>query len=148
MSAAADASRLAQVLEVASRKLASLSDDEAARRPGPGRWAPKELLGHLIDSAANNHQRFVRGQLSRSIELPNYEQESWVAAQSYLTEPWLDLVNLWRLFNLHLIHILRTMPESALATSVTIGGDPAAPLASIISSYVDHLEHHLEQIFG
>ena len=42
--------------------LVRFTDAEAAGVPAPGRWAKKEVVGHLIDSAANNHQRFVRAQ--------------------------------------------------------------------------------------
>ena len=29
-------------------------------RPSEDAWSIKEITGHLIDSAANNHQRFIR----------------------------------------------------------------------------------------
>ena len=31
-------------------------------KPAANKWSPKEIIGHLIDSATNNHQRFVRVQ--------------------------------------------------------------------------------------
>ena len=148
MSVAEAAGRLAEVLKTAPPQLAAISDEDAAQRAGPGRWAPKEILGHLIDSASHNHQRFVRGQLFPSVELPTYEQERWVAAQAYLTEPWPDMVNLWLLYNRHLLHILRGARESALDTPIAIGGREPAPLSFVMTDYVHHLEHHLAQILG
>src|SRR5712691_6144508 len=110
------AERLEAILESAPARLSAISDSdsESARRSAPGGWCKKEILGHLIDSAANNHQRFVRAQLAPRVEFPAYQQESWVASQAYATEPWPDLVNLWVLFNRHLLHTVRAMPDTVL----------------------------------
>jgi hypothetical protein len=140
------ADRLARVLDAASLRLADVSDGEASQPPAPGHWSKKEILGHLIDSASNNHQRFVRAQLAASYEGPTYQQESWVAAQGYATESWPDLVNLWLLYNRHLEHIIRTVPEAALPVPCVIDGGAPVPLSEVMSSYVDHMEHHLAQI--
>ena len=142
------ADRLASILASTPQRLADISEDDAASSSAPDRWSKKQILGHLIDSAANNHQRFVRAQLVPSYEGPTYEQEKWVAAQSYSIENWPDLVNLWLLYNRHLLHIIRTMPEAPLAVPCKIGNDAPAPLSQVMSSYVDHMEHHLAQILG
>ena len=140
--------RLWRILTATPLRLAAISDADASHPPSPGHWSKKQVLGHMIDSAANNHQRFVRAQLAPSVAFPEYEQEGWVAAQAYATESWPDLVNLWLLYNRHLLHIVRNMPEAALAIPCAIGGKPPVPLREIVSGYVDHLEHHLAQILG
>ena len=116
------ADRLARILAATPLRLADVSDADASQPPAPGHWSKKEILGHLIDSASNNHQRFVRAQLAPSLETPGYEQEPWVAVQSYATESWPDLVNLWLLYNRHLLHIVRTMQPSSLPVPCAIGG--------------------------
>jgi hypothetical protein len=148
MSVAAAAERLAEVLAETPVKLAAISDEEAARRSGPGRWARKEILGHLIDSAANNHQRFVRAQLFPRFDDPGYQQEQWVAAQRYVDEPWPDLVNLWLLLNRHLLHLMRTVDAASLETPIVIGAHDPMPLSDVMIDYVRHLEHHVGQILG
>jgi hypothetical protein len=140
--------RFARILETAPAQLVATPDTDASSIAGHDRWSKKEILGHLIDSAANNHQRFVRAQLAPSVELPNYQQNEWVAAQSYRTEPWPDLVNLWLLYNRHLLHVWRHVPEAALAVPCTIGSNEPLPLAQVMTGYLDHLEHHLAQILG
>jgi hypothetical protein len=142
------AGRLAATLESVPHRLAAIPDAEAALQPVPGRWSKKEILGHLIDSASNNHQRIVRNLIAPRIEFPTYEQESWVSAQGYADEPWPDLVNLWLSLNRHLLHIIQTIPEAALAHECALGGKPPMPLAAIIAGYLDHLDHHLDQVFG
>ena len=142
------ANRLELVVERAPGRLVRLSDPDLSRRSAAGRWSKKEILGHLIDSAANNHQRFVRAQLAPSLEFPNYQQEGWVSSQSYQSEPWPDLVNLWLLLNRHLVHVVRVMPPESLSRPCSIGGKPPVPLSEVMEGYLQHLEHHLTQIFG
>ena len=140
------AGRLAAILQSVPPRLSAISDDEAALQPAPGRWSKKEVLGHLIDSASNNHQRFVRTMLSPRIEFPAYEQESWVSAQAYRHEPWSHLVELWHSLNRHLLHIMRTVPEAALSHECVMGGKSPMTLAAFIEGYLEHLTHHLDQL--
>ncbi|MGO9258504.1 MAG: DinB family protein [Bryobacteraceae bacterium] len=142
------ASRLEQVLGTAPPRLVDIDRDDAGRLPASGGWSKKQILGHLIDSAGNNHQRFVRAQFVPHLEFPNYRQEAWVAAQSYATEPWPDLVNLWLLLNRHLLHIVRNTPAERLSHTCSIGGKDPMALADLMEDYVRHMEHHLEQIFA
>jgi len=142
------ADRLAKILAEIPQRLNAISDDDASYSSNPGHWSKKQVLGHLIDSASNNHQRFVRAQLTASYEGPTYEQEKWVGAQAYAVESWSDLVSLWLFYNRHLLHIIRIVPEGPLAVPCTIADSAPLPLAEVMSSYVDHLEHHLAQILG
>src|SRR5262249_4358397 len=79
---------------------------------------------------------------------PNSEREFWVSRQGYATEPWSDLVNLWLLLNRHLLHIVKAMPDDVLAHELVIGGHDAMTLRALTASYLDHMEHHLGQIFA
>jgi hypothetical protein len=146
MSTTAD--RLARIIATTPQRLVDIAEDDASQPPAPGHWSKKQILGHLIDSASNNHQRFVRAQLASSYDGPTYQQESWVSTQGYATESWPDLVNLWLLYNRHLLHIVRNVKEAALPVPCAIGGSAPVPLSEVISSYVDHMEHHLAQILG
>src|SRR3982751_6812785 len=76
--------------------LASLSESTVAWRPKPGAWSAKEIIGHLIDSAANNHQRFVRANSQDDLIFPGYAQDDWVRLQAYAVAPWADIVTLWQ----------------------------------------------------
>jgi hypothetical protein len=135
------------LLDQASARLAALSDQESERRRTPGTWSTKEILGHLIDSAANNHQRFVRGQVDASLALPGYGQDDWVRTQGYHDESWPALVRLWTSYNGHLVHVMSRVPETALGNRCTIGGETVT-LEFLMVDYVRHIRHHLRQIFG
>lgn len=132
----------------ASSRFESISEEESRIHTSEGKWSKREILGHLIDSASNNHQRFVRGQLSGEIKLPGYEQESWVRAQSYQAESWSTLIQLWKFYNLHLIHLMANIPPEKLSTTCFIGDNPPVTLEFIITDYVRHLRHHLSQIYS
>src|SRR5262249_23223854 len=102
-------------LQFAVRTLPSIlsrfSEVESEQRPAPQRWTKKEVLGHLIDSVSNNHQRFVRGQIASGQHFPGYEQEQWVRIQGYQSARWSDLIDLWRAYNTHLLHVAACMSE-------------------------------------
>jgi len=140
--------RLEQILQTVPKRLVDIADEDAASKPDPAVWSKKELLGHLIDSAANNHQRFVRTQAENPHNGQRYQQEFWVSSQSYNTESWPDLVNLWLLYNRHLLHVLRHIPQEALPHICRIGDFPPMTLEEVAIDYVVHMEHHLEEMFA
>src|SRR4026209_557981 len=94
-----------QTVESTATRLLKLSEEQSQEAQGEGKWTRKQILGHLIDSAANNHQRFVRAQFDNALVFPGYEQERWVDVQHYHGEDWSQLVQLWKLYNLHLAHL-------------------------------------------
>jgi DinB superfamily len=134
------------LLDQSSKKLAAISESDSGKKSALEKWSKKEILGHLIDSAANNHQRFVRAQSTAELRIPGYEQQVWVTAQRYQNEPWADLVQLWKSYNLHLLHIISAIPERSLGNYCFIGDDKPVTLEFVIQDYVRHLKHHLEQI--
>ena len=150
---------LRSAVERSTPALLALSDSESAQHPAPGKWSPRQVLGHLIDSASNNHQRFVRAQIQGELVFPGYQQDAWVEVQQYQDAPWTELVALWRAYNLHLARVMAVAPESARLRvhSVhnldeiafqTIAAQEPATLDYFMRDYVTHLRHHLRQILG
>ncbi len=136
------------LISLALPKLLTISELASCARAAPDKWSNKEILGHLIDSASNNHQRFVRAQLSAEIRLPGYDQDVWVRTQGYQAEAWEDLVHLWKLYNFHLFHIIEAIPMNKLNSICFIGQNEPVTLEFLIRDYVRHVKHHLEQIFA
>ena len=146
MTVADVASELRTIAASFSEELLVARRAAAARRPVAGKWSPKEVLGHLIDSAANNHQRFVRAQQTDALTMPGYEQNHWVSSQGYQDADWSHLVALWTHLNLHLADVIARIPPSKYSVPCTIGGDAPVPLEAIVVGYRDHLHHHMAQI--
>lgn len=140
------ADELNQTTEAAAARLRAVSDKDATVKPAPDRWSKKEVVGHLIDSAANNHQRFVRAQQSSQLVSPLYGQEEWVRIQDYQSAPWQDLIEFWRLYNLHLASVIRRIPADKLEILCKIGDKQPVPLGNVVESYITHMKHHLGKI--
>ena len=103
---------------------------EGTTKPrAPGKWSPKQVIGHLIDSASNNHQRFVRGQQGAELLTPTYAQDHWVDCQGYVERPWRDLTGLWHAYNRHLAHVIERIPADRARIRCTVGGNQPVTLA-------------------
>ncbi|HEY9167155.1 MAG TPA: DinB family protein [Candidatus Kryptonia bacterium] len=142
-----DFSEIILSIEERERKhLLSFNESDVSKRPSPDKWSKKEILGHLIDSASNNHQRFVRALLTDKLEFPAYTQREWVKSQNYTDEGWNQLVELWSSYNQHLAHVVAQVPSGKLTTPCRIGTNDVMTLEALIADYVKHMEHHLKQL--
>lgn len=136
---------LEQRLVVVAR-LKQMTEEAASRRPGPDKWSAKQTIGHLIDSAANNHQRFIRMQMLPHLELEGYDGDEWVRLQKYLDRRWIDLLSLWESYNRHLAHVIRHVDPAALRHTWRSPEGETVDLEFVIRDYVVHMQHHLDQI--
>jgi hypothetical protein len=141
----------------AKARLSDMSETQSRQKNSPGDWSAAEVIGHLIDSAANNHQRFVRAQFTDDLVFPGYEQNQWVSSQKYSDEAWPEVIQLWTSYNLHLLHVVSVIPEDVLTKARSphtldqiafkhVDKNTPATLEYLIRDYLDHLRHHLNQI--
>ena len=132
----------------ACQQLRSLPDETIEAKPNPGEWSIKEIVGHLVDSASNNHQRFVRLQVADRLLFPDYSQDNdaWVSFQSYQGAVWDDLLALWRYFNLHLARVIRTVNQVCIDHIWVVDEDTSITLGELMLDYLRHLKDHLQQI--
>ena len=145
-----------QTLDRAAQRLLMFSDADASAHPAPGKWSKKEIIGHLLDSASNNHGRFVRAQLQDDLVFPGYDQDAWVRVQRYQDRRWADLVRAWHAYNYQIANIMEAADREAvmrqrvrhnlheLAWKAVPASEPAT-LDYFMRDYVDHLKHHLSQ---
>ena len=121
-------------VEEGARLCRTTGSEASGKAPAPGKWSPREILGHLVDSAANNHRRFVIGQGDPDVVFDGYEQDAWVAVQRYRDADWDGLIALWHAYNLHLARVIALIPAEHRR------------LHDLASDYVRHLRLHLAQI--
>jgi len=111
-----------------------------------GGWTRKQILGHLLDSAANNRQRFVRATIDGAYSGPGYEQDAWVALHGYAHLGWKTLVEWWKVEHDILMALVERIPEEQLKAMCTVGNDAPVTLRYLIEDYTRHQFHHFEQI--
>ena len=139
--------------------LGALTPAEAIVRPAPDKWSPVEVIGHLVDSASNNHRRFVVAAVHEDLVFPGYDQEAWVATQRYRAASWPAVIELWAQFNMHLAHVMAVTPIEVRLRDRTrhnlheiswrpVAATEPATLAYFMADYVAHLRHHVAQVLG
>src|SRR5208337_839409 len=119
--------------------LREMSDSDVVSK-APGTWSPKEELGHLIDSASNNHLRFVRAALEPDFRGPSYDQNGSVTLHGYQEMSWSDLLEFWRDYNLLLVRVVARIPEGKLNTPCRVGDSATVTLQFLIEDYVAHMQ--------
>lgn len=136
-------SALRTLIDELPARLTNLSEEQVRQKRSPSEWSIKEELGHLLDSAANNHQRIVRAQLEDNPAMPGYDGDKWVALHRYQDREWLSLVAIWAALNRQLLAAAEAAPSSAWSRTCTIGDSVPLTLQFVLDDYVDHLLHHL-----
>jgi len=148
-----------QTIDASAARLRQISESDASQPRAADHWSSKQIIGHLIDSAANNHARFVLGQLKDDLVFPGYDQNGWVETNHYQESGWLQLIDLWSAYNLHLHHLMKHADSAKLNNPCTqhtlqeiafrtVPASEPVTLEYLMKDYVDHLKHHLGQILN
>lgn len=142
------------ILEI-PQKIQSLPENELSFKLSPEKWSKKEILGHLCDSAFNNHSRFVRAQFEEQpFKIVPYEQNEWVKLNNYQNMKIEDICNLWVTLNRQIVVVISNMPEDKLGIECDLGnaafreGDVEKSLLWLVEDYLVHMEYHLRQIIS
>jgi hypothetical protein len=131
-------------------------EERTARHPQPHGWCAREIIGHLIDSACNNHRRFIINQSADRLIVDSYDQNEWVAKQRYAEQPAARLAALWAVYNRHLATVIEQIPDDVLnrergpighlGFGYVTTSDSLATIGHLAEDYVGHIRHHLGQI--
>jgi len=111
-----------------------------------GGWTRKQILGHLLDSAANNRQRFVRAAIDGAYAGPTYAQDAWVNMHGYAHHSWKTLVQWWKVEHDILLALVERIPEERMTAMCTVGNDAPVTLRYLIEDYTRHQSHHFDQL--
>lgn len=127
-------------------RLQALPSDKVEHKPAPDAWSAKEELGHLLDSAANNHQRIVRTQLEDKPAMPGYDGDAWVALHRYHSRDWQSLIEQWTALNRQLLAAAEAVPDSAWSRTCTIADSKPLTLKFVFDDYIEHMLQHLRHM--
>ena len=140
------AQRFRAGLDEVHRVLVTVPEALADKPWRSGGWTRKQIVGHLLDSATNNRQRFVRASAEGQHSGPQYGQDAWVAAHGYAEQPWGTLLGWWEAEHEILMSIVDRIPEEQVDTQYAVGEDAPVTLRFLIEDYVEHQRWHLKQI--
>ncbi len=140
-----DIDRYRKIIAAVHAELQSVPEEITTVKLTDQTWSLKEIVGHLVDSASNNHQRFVRLQDTAELVFPPYDQNIWNAHQNFNEFPWYDLIQLWTSYNKLLLHIIQRIDPAAM-THVWYYRDRQLSLEWIINDYYRHVQHHFDQL--
>jgi len=137
-----------QYIDKWERKLIDLPVETITQKRNKQNRTIKQILGHLIDSAANNHQRMIRLQYNVKLVFPDYQQDNdlWIALQDYQNADWLTIIQLWKYYNLHMIQVIKSVDQTKLNNSWQSFEDITVTLQQMIEGYLGHIELHLNEI--
>ena len=142
------ASDIENLVADACSRFKNLPAETIEARPDPDAWSVKEIFGHLIDSASNNHQRFIRLQITDELGFPDYSQDNstWISIQKYGEAPWEELLSMWRYYNLHLARVIRIVDPDCIDHLWIVNKDTSISLGDLMTDYLRHLKDHIQQI--
>ncbi len=124
----------------------NLTKEERSFKPFPDVWSPREIIGHLIDSARYNLMRFSEVLLESSPYLLKvYDPDNLVLLFDYQNQNDKNLIPFWEQLNLQISGIIRNVKTADLERLVIIQGEVYS-LAYIMFDYVGHLGHHLAEL--
>jgi DinB superfamily len=138
--------KLRALIDEVALRLNKLSSPQVDLKPSPNKWSPKEELGHLLDSAANNHQRIVRTQLEDKPKMPGYDGNAWVKLHRYQQRSWPEMIEFWRALNQQLLVSAEAVPDHAWSRICTIADSQPLTLKFVFEDYIGHMIHHLRHI--
>lgn len=138
--------RLRRLCKVLPERLREITPLEAGRKHVPTEWSRKQELGHLLDSAANNHQRIVRAQVEDKPKMSSYDGEQWVELHRYQERDWEEVIAAWSVLNQQLLAAAEAAPEGAGARTLTIGDAEPVTLQFVFDDYVEHMLGHLRHM--
>jgi len=141
------ATQLNNIIEYQLMRFNSISRTAFKVKPAPDKWSKQEILGHLIDSAQNNIQRFIRVQHENEAPNNNYQQDNWVQNNHYQSRDVKELISLWELLNKQIVHIWQNYPADKLKKPCHFGKE-IVPIQEVIADYIRHTNHHLSKING
>jgi hypothetical protein len=126
-----------------------LPAESILEKPAPGKWSKQEILGHLIDSAINNLKRFTDIQyFPQPYTVMRYNQDELVVINHYQQLPLAHLLQLWSILNKQVLYVAGNIPAEKLAYAIITTSGESKTLKWLAIDYVEHMEHHLKQVFG
>lgn len=139
------AKELDNIIESFKDDYMNLNESLTEIRISDDKWTLKEIIGHLIDSASNNHQRFIRLKLSNELEFPDYKNDEWLQIHNYNNMKFSELLSLFFYYNKLMVNIIANIDEKCLNSRWNVLWDENSTfitLEKLANHYVEHIKIH------
>ena len=141
--------KLEQLLKSGAEYISNTSESDLSYKINPKKWSKKEILGHLIDSGINNLQRFTEIQFeNKPYKIRKYNQDELVKANDYQNAETKEILEFWKSINNRILYVIKQQTEETLAFKIELEKEDFSDLRFLMNDYVDHMEHHLNQIMS
>lgn len=139
---------LEKIVESFPKKIEAITEEEWSFKKG-NKWSKKEILGHLVDSALNNLQRYIRVQYQEKPHIA-YHQNEWVVAQNWQELSVDEILILWKSINKQIIHVWKHFPETKVKAVINVSKEQEKEeiytFQEMLDDYIEHFNHHAKQI--
>ena len=139
-------------LETWELKLAQLPENTYINKRNSQNRTIKQILGHMVDSVSNNTHRIIHLQYQDSpFRFPNYatngNNDRWIKIQNYQNENWENLIQLWKYYHIHLIHVIENVNQEKLNNEwISESNYGNITLQDMITDFFRHFRLHLNEI--
>jgi uncharacterized damage-inducible protein DinB len=141
--------KLNQLVRKADQYFQAVSPEALKAKPERAKWSKQEILGHLIDSAINNLQRFTEIEFGpKPFPIRRFAQRELVGANHYQQADLGEIFELRRALNRRIATVMAGQTPDTLKYEILLDNSQLKTLEFLMRDYVRHLEHHLGQIFG
>lgn len=128
-------------IEVCQTLFEEKGEEWANKAYAAGKWTPKEVLGHVIDTERIMTFRalcFARGEQAA---LPGFDQDPYVLNAKFDQVAIQDLLEDFKMQRLALISLIKTLPVDSLSNLGLASGNLISPRA-LFWIIPGHFEHH------
>lgn len=136
---------LLELIEDFKSEFISIGENFASIKLSEDKWTLKEIIGHLVDSASNNHQRILRMKMTDHLNFPDYKNTQWLELQQHNRMKFADLLGLFYFYNKLLANIIENISEEELVHRWEVQWDPKEDfiiLEALVKHYVVHMRGH------
>lgn len=139
--------KLEELLKEVPKIINGIEDDNFFNKASSNKWSKQEILGHLCDSAVNNHARFIKISLTEEpIHIEGYLQNDWVRIHDYQhSYSKSDLLALWIQLNKQILNLIKGS-ELDFNKQCILSDKTVVTLSWLVDDYIEHMLHHIKQI--
>lgn len=149
---------LMNIVLSSSTMIEALGPDFLETRRSGKKWNKRQILGHLIDSAYNNHQRIIRTEAQGNMIYKGYDADYWVDMNQYAVRKSDEVLESFIVVQRHFANVVAGLSDEKLTleyedhqlNETAMQEFPSGgrgSLSFLIWDYIYHIEHHLKQIF-